>query len=89
MGMVTSCVLKIPTVPFYRWNCRILEELERRSGNGLYGFHQVDENPTMSDAEWFGWTAAYYASATVISNDGYITMRNVNCINHLKPIYAS
>jgi len=67
MVMVTSCVLKIPTVPlatsirpgtFSKRNRRVLEELKRRLKNEIYGFPQVDENPTMSDAEYFGWTAA-------------------------------
>jgi hypothetical protein len=32
--------------------------LKRKLGNELYGFSQVNENLTMSDTEWFEWTAA-------------------------------
>jgi hypothetical protein len=68
MVTVTVGVAGIRTFPlkssirqgtFSRKNWQIIEELKRRLRNEIYGFPQVDENPTVSDAEWFGWTAAY------------------------------
>jgi hypothetical protein len=68
MVAVTSCIAKIPTAPLatlitpriFGWrNSWVLDEIREKLKIAIYGPPKVRDKDEMTDAEWFGWTAAY------------------------------